>query len=171
MRHFLLTASFCLGEGVGGFGRPPCTATEGAETPVFWYNLVHGLRTGFRTVTWRGHGSRCPSVGCGGQWLQRVRVWGWGRTALLRAGLPAGVGAPAFCVCLAPTTLGGAVQYPCYPVEYPHYPVEYPYCPVGYPTWRCCELRSGENPGKTVPQAAYPKIGALSSGIECCTPE
>ena len=69
------------------------------------------------------------------------------------------------------------VEYPYYPMEYPYYPVEYPYYPVEYPTWRCCDLRSGENPGETIPQSAYPKCPPLATGDwctqqqqECCTP-
>ena len=40
-----------------------------------------------------------------------------------------------------------------------------------YPTWRCCEPRTGENTGKTVPQSAFPKCSPLPSGDWCtrCT--
>ena len=47
-----------------------------------------------------------------------------------------------------------------------------------YPPWRCCELHSGENPGETIPQSAYPKCTPLPTGDwctqqphGCCTPE
>ena len=47
-----------------------------------------------------------------------------------------------------------------------------------YPTWRGCELRSGGNPGNTIPQSAYPRCSPLPTGdwctqqqLECCTPK
>ena len=36
-----------------------------------------------------------------------------------------------------------------------------------YPTWRCCQLRLGENPRETIPQSAYPKCPPLPTRDWC----
>ena len=36
-----------------------------------------------------------------------------------------------------------------------------------YPTRRCCETHSGEDPGETIPQSAYPKRSSFPIGDWC----
>ena len=62
----------------------------------------------------------------------------------------------------------------CYPLLY----LFFLRCRQEYPTWRCCESHSRDEPGKNIPQSAYPKCSPLPTGDWCtqqqhkfCTPE